>query len=839
MSSKNGRRRRNVPSMRSIVILGVSLSLSLGLLTIMMNAVSASISERASVQEKQQIIGLTSSATGCLSIGDPPHLPGHGTGVVRLTWQGQIERAQLLLSVAGASAAHTIRVNGQAVALAPVYPGGQPCGDEAYFRLDVPPEVVVQGENLIEITNDALQGDSWTASHVRLQLFGDITPQSLTGLADAQGVAAMTAAFMFTFTNLYDGSSQEAVAQVPVGYDGNTPTPLVIYAHSRTGVMEEGIDVLGTAANLRGWLLASPEMHGSWIVPAECYVYPNDCDYDDQVLAGTTSPTAEPRPGAFAHASLESQYDIIGTARYMVEHYNVKPDQIYLAGYSMGGQIATLTAARFPHLFAAVFDNKGITDLEQWYWERTSYTKNTLRKECHTAGVPQSPLENPFCYDRRSSVNFGSDYLHTPISITHSLSDEVVPIHHSYDLRDAINSYGPDYPASIFVENGGNDGGSACGYHCYEPDPAAVLGFLEPFSLNNTPTHLYITTDESKSYYWMNLAQTGGDHFSQVEVTYSPPSATVVAVISDTHPLKVAFNLGATAIPGPVGIGQPGMGLPATTYLINGGGNSRLENYTSGYLTTTLTFTGRFTLTVSAIKGEIVTDPPMVSGWQTTTSTITARFQDHLNNPIPDGTAVQFSTSAGTFPNANSTYVAATAAGQAVAILTLSPQTDSAEVVASVENISASTMVDVIHPAIELMILPNQTSAFSGQVVTYTYQISNVGDVTLTGVSVRDDNGTPGNSSDDLTVCEGITLPAQTATSCDRSVTIGQTLTDVANAMERDPIFMRYSRLHETTTITAIVTGKDPLGNDVTDTDSATVEVLAATIYLPFVTRNQ
>lgn len=648
-------------------------------------------------EDTRQVKGILSDMLACLAIDRQSQ--SQASGRVNLHWQGEARQARLVLSIAGPEAPHLVKVNGRPVGQVPVYAGGEPCGEEETIYLDVPIDVVVQGENLIEITDSGLAGDAWTAAKVRLIVLGDLTltlphPQGqpgATGLTAGPTVFQATFTNTFTFTNTYDGTTQDFVGQIPAGYDG-TPTPLLVAAHPRGGTMEFGVDTFGPAADSRTWLLASPQMHGRW-----------------------TPPPAP--PGKYAYASLESQYDLIGTVNYMVEHYNVDPHRIYLVGYSMGGQGAVVTAAKFPHLFAAVFDNKGPTDMAAWYAEQVAYYKEgqnknhvvAMREECYvvvggtnTPAYPSTDFgtpTNPFCYQRRSGLNFASNYIHVPISITHSISDALVPITHSLLLRDAINSYDPDQTASVFEEPDAEDCPSPS-YHCYEPAPDAVLDFLAPYTLNNNPDHINITTDESKSYYWLNISQTGGDHWSQVEVGYDLANKTVTATISDTKPLTLGFNLGSASLPSTYVIPsllQPGMGLPDTTYLVKGGSLNYLVNYTatSGYLTTTLASTGQFSLTISGVKVSLTADPALIPRGQAATSTISILSQDQLGNPVPDGTPIQLSTSEGVFSGGGATYTASTTAGQATAILNLGPDADLALIVATLGAVSDTTTVDM------------------------------------------------------------------------------------------------------------------------------------------------
>jgi hypothetical protein len=249
------------------------------------------------------------------------------------------------------------------------------------------------------------------------------------------------------------------------------------------------------------------------------------------------------------------------------------------------------------------------------------------------------------------------------------------------------------------------------------------------------------------------------------------------------------------------------MGLPATTYLVNGGGVCALANYTSGYLTTTLATTGQFSLTISAISAQLSADPPMALGGQTATSTIVAAIHDQLGNPVPGGTMVELSASEGTFPNGRATFTVTTnSEGQAAAVLTLTPNTDPVEIIASVERITGSTSIQAIHPAIEVSVTPDRPIIYKGEGVTCTYEVANTGDITLADVTLVDGAGT---------LCEDVVLAPGAVQAYNRTLT-----------------------LHETTAVTATVAGEDPLGYTWTSNSSATVTVTSFRLYLPMVTRN-
>jgi pimeloyl-ACP methyl ester carboxylesterase len=665
------------------LIVGLALLVSLTL----KNPSSAQGPDDRLDSESGRRVGLVSTTAECVAVRGG--FSNSASATVRLRWSGQIEQAFLVLSATGSRGGHSIYINGQFAASAPVRPGGAPCRTGApapvYGPTDVIPipiEVLAQDENVITLTNDADIYDGWTAANVHIEIHGVLTGPPAAALELTAPIephlsldvtAPISGSVLLTCTyELARGRviSQLVSYQIPVGYTGGTSVPLLVGLHGMGGSGQRTRDFLAPEANSRGWLLAAPEMHGSYHI----------------------------NTGEYALAWPGAQHDIIDTIAYMMSQYEVDPSHIYVAGGSMGGQTAAMLAAKYPDVFAAAVPWKPLTDLADWYYELDTlgdpyHNVPGIRNE--TGGSPIYE-EFEFEYQRRSPMEVPQNSRLIPIKMWHDVEDELVPIHHSRDLRDAIDRWDPITPVTLIeigvAENECPEGSFE---HCYNPDPPEVFDYLEGFTLSSQPPlSLTIRTDESKPYYWLNFAQTGGDHWSEVVAAYRPAGKTVTATISETQALTLAFNLGSTPTTGRV-MERPGMGLPATTYLVHGGGNYRLENYTSGYLTTSLNTTGQFTLTISAIRVEVSPDPTVVSAGRVVTSTITALVRDQLNTPVPDATLVEFSTTVGTFPNGGSTYVTTTTGGQATAILSLGPAPGLAEISARVERVTGSTAVIV------------------------------------------------------------------------------------------------------------------------------------------------
>lgn len=674
---------------RYLFALGLALMLAFQL----WNVTLADEPEGGPAQAQGRQVGLVSTTAECVTI----EAGGSGSvpATVRIEWEGQIERAFLVLAPAGSEGGHSIYLNGQRVASAPRQTEGRPCQSGFRQEIPIPPAALVHGENVILLTNDADAGDSWTAADLRLEIHGvlsgppaaalDLPPSpppgsQLSATGAVSGSAILTSTYELAQSKVI---TQVMYYQIPASYAG-APTPLVISIHGMYGTGLGALNLLASEADERGWLLAAPDMHGRF--------YSNT--------------------GWYALAWLGAQHDIIDTIDYMRSNYKVDTSRIYLVGGSMGGQTTSVTAAKYPDVFAAAVPWKPITDLTDWHGELLALgdpysDAEKVRRETAGNFTGTTPEQAPFEYQRRSAIEMPQNVRLIPLKMWHDVDDLYVPIHHSRDLKLAITGWNPVTPVTLIeVPSGAND----CPpyQHCYNPDPNELFDFLQGYTRSTQPpAAVKVRTDESKPFYWLSVAQTGGGHWSQVDASYNPATNTVTATISDTKPLTLGFNLGSTAIVGPAGIPRPGMGLPDTTYLVKGGGNFALVDYTSasGYLTTTLTITGQFALTISAIKVELSPDPaaiPVPKGQSSATATITAVVKDQLNNLVPNGTTVEFSTTKGTWPGGGTTYVTTVSGGQATAVLTLPAADKVAVVKADVGKASATLSVYAVQPAIYL-----------------------------------------------------------------------------------------------------------------------------------------
>ncbi len=464
-------------------------------------------------QHSPTLASVASTMTGCLIVG--PETPT-ASEEVYLVWAGTPTKATLRMEIANAHGAHDVFLNGHLVGQVEPGLGGEDCDTDpvpVQWLLD-DPGWVLSGSNRLEITNSANAVDTWYAVRGHFVLEGDITAAALLDS---------------TFDSSYDGSSQQAVLQLPLGYDHGS-LPLVVGLHGWSGERWRALKYWGLAANQQGWLFAAPEMHGR---------EPHD------------------PPGGRALASLASQYDVMDAVAYVNANYDVDPDRIYLVGKSMGGMIAATTAAKYPDRFAAAVDVAGITDLTAWHVEAPLWLEESIAAEC--GGTPE---QAPFEYERRSSLEMAGNLLPLPLALVHGEADTTVLPHHAQDLYDAVQRRGGDLVELYWHEGGHNAG---------EYDPDWQMAWLANHVRSDAaPTRLDIHSDEEKPYFWLNVEYERGnqqhylplvlgsgmvgyvddrDHWMAVEAEVMVDDQILVGSASVLRPVNLTIDLAGAGLP--------------------------------------------------------------------------------------------------------------------------------------------------------------------------------------------------------------------------------------------------------------------------------------------------
>ncbi|MFH1929176.1 MAG: DNRLRE domain-containing protein [Chloroflexota bacterium] len=442
---------------------------------------------------------ITSTVSNCMTVGPAGHYPDSAD--LMLIWEGDPTWARLYLDEAGVKFENTILVNGQSIGVSESWDSGALCAAGHTVMWEIDPAILTPGWNTVTITDDEEAHDSWgdktwSATNARLVVAGDLD-------APRYDYRAITSSF--------DGHQQLAMAQVPASYTGEEDVPLLISLPWWGANHLDAVYAKGLEANERGWLLAAPGLRGQHT------------------------------------ASLPIQHDIIDLVNVMKATYRVDPSRVYLTGPSMGGMIAATTAAKYPDVFAAVVEEKGATNLAAWHWEcfndpSQRYRSDTIEKE-----IGHTPATAPFEYQRRSSQSMGMNLMQVPIAMLHGTSDGVVYPHHAQDLYDAI---GPSYPwVDCFYDADHHT--CLCWYEGDHSTPLPygvdwVFDFLGSYTLNDNPRELRIRTDETKSYYWLHIAQTGSVHYwTYVEANYDPYTSIINASVSDDRnsSVEISFDL--------------------------------------------------------------------------------------------------------------------------------------------------------------------------------------------------------------------------------------------------------------------------------------------------------
>ncbi|MBC7262225.1 MAG: DNRLRE domain-containing protein, partial [Chloroflexi bacterium] len=329
------------------------------------------------------------------------------------------------------------------------------------------------------MTNEANPYDSVKAYGAHIILTGDITG---------------TTRSYFDFSYDYDGTPIKGAVQIPIGYNPEVPTPLLISVPGTGEDKDHGLIRYAVRANEMGWLLASLDMRKGW---------------------SSTSATPARTP------SLAVQQDIIKLLQYVQTRYNVDRRRVYIAGFSTGGGIAATMAAKYPDVFAGAIDYAGVTSYAEWYQERGDLA-SVLEREFN--GTPYMNFE----YARRSSRVLARNLQYVAMRIVHGTADDRVRFTQSSRLYNEAMPpfYNPALTSKEFYQHSGG----------HTPELPGVsetdLQFLAQHALVENPRELKIITDEGKDYYWlrvdkMDTLPTAWRGWVEIDARYDPGINTI------------------------------------------------------------------------------------------------------------------------------------------------------------------------------------------------------------------------------------------------------------------------------------------------------------------------
>ncbi len=313
--------------------------------------------------------------------------------------------------------------------------------------------------------------------------------------AAAVAPAARAGEVDINFQSSLDQSQQLALAYVPDACRGKA-SPLLVVAHPMGGGRQwaKGIGY-HEEAERRGWLVVCPELHG------------------------------HRTGGATSLAAVEAQRDIIDAIDHMQANYTVDRSRVYLAGRSMGGMLAQVTAAKYPDRFACVVAGQAISDLAAWCSAAAPGMLELIHKEC----LPFSDGTR-FDYERRSPIRYASNFAHVPLILWHGSNDGVVPPAHSETLVEAIRKHYPRQEPVHWLHG--------AGHNPINFPPRWICDQMEHYvntcdGVLRERTRFYrelnLVVDEPRTIFWLTIEPAAAESFAEVKAAIRDGALTLQA----------------------------------------------------------------------------------------------------------------------------------------------------------------------------------------------------------------------------------------------------------------------------------------------------------------------
>ena len=208
-----------------------------------------------------------------------------------------------------------------------------------------------------------------------------------------------------------DGSRQPSYVILPSGFrSGGAARPLVVSLHSWSFDVEQRWPDLEREVEERGWIYLFPDFRGR----------------NDHIEAC---------------ASDVAQRDVIDALDWMIEHYPIDAERIYLTGVSGGGFMTLAMAASYPTRWTAASAWIPLSDLRAWYDFHAGDSYGEMTRQC-VGGDPADDPEIGAEMERRSPLPRLANAVDLPLEIAAGGFDghdgTPVPVWHSLAAFNVI-----------------------------------------------------------------------------------------------------------------------------------------------------------------------------------------------------------------------------------------------------------------------------------------------------------------------------------------------------------------------------------------------------------------
>jgi dipeptidyl aminopeptidase/acylaminoacyl peptidase len=207
-------------------------------------------------------------------------------------------------------------------------------------------------------------------------------------------------------TSSIDRTAQPSYLYLPANINDNKKRPLVVLLHTWSNDLEQRFEPLEREVARRGWILLEPNFRGRNDHPEAC-------------------------------ASPLAQQDILDAVSWVKQHYSINHGRVYLVGFSGGGYLTMLMAAKYPKQWAAASAWCGISDLTQWYDYHANDHYGEMMRQCF-GGPPQQSDSIGLQYSLRSPVTHLSKRTKVPLDIAAGRNDSIVPPRHSLNAFNVL-----------------------------------------------------------------------------------------------------------------------------------------------------------------------------------------------------------------------------------------------------------------------------------------------------------------------------------------------------------------------------------------------------------------